>query len=161
MANYFLGLMHGMVFETTTESLTGDYLYSDFATKYGAAEKDTTLNTLVKIPFIGNVAGICRVALGIIHTIGHLIAALVTWDKGHLFHAAKGCCEIIRGLIETLPIIGRIFANLYNSRPVWDPQGEGARSWWMIKIYNPNKPDGLDVWMNNWNPFPPAFYIKA
>ncbi|KAF3361460.1 hypothetical protein PHSC3_001834 [Chlamydiales bacterium STE3] len=158
MANITLGLLHGMVMETKVESFTGKYLYSDFAT--GKAEKDTTLNTLTKVPFIGIVAGIARVALGIIHTVGHLLGALFTFDKGHLFHASKGMCEILRGFIETLPIIGRIFANSCNSAPINDC-GMGDRSWWMIKIYNPEKPDGLDQWMDNWSDFPKCFYIKS
>jgi len=158
LVNFTTGLMHGMVWETNVESFTGKYLYSDFAT--GKAEKDTTLNTLVKIPFVGIVAGVARVALGLIHSIGHLLAALVTFKKGHLFHASKGVCEILRGVIESIPLIGRIFANSYNSAPLCDFE-EGGRSWWMIKIYNPDKPDGLDQWMDNWSTFPRCFHIKA
>lgn len=161
MANILVGLLHGMVIETTTESWTGEYLYSDFATKYGQAEKDSQLNTIVKIPFLGIVGGIVRVALGIIHTLGHLTLAVIKQDKGHIFHASKGLCEVLRGLIESVPLIGRIFANFYNSAPINDPFHEGSRTWWMIKIYNPQKPDGLDVWMNYWHPFPSAFYVKA
>lgn len=157
MANFTLGLLHGMVWETDVESFTGKYLYSDFAT--GKAEKDCTLNTLVKIPFVGIAAGVARVALGIIHTVGHLLGALFTFKKGHLFHASKGACEILRGVIESLPIIGRIFANTYNFVPFYDP--DGVRTWWMIKIYNPNKPDGLDQWMDNWSTFPKCYYVKA
>ena len=159
MANILGGLFHGMVLETTAESWTGPYLYSDFAT--GNGEKDTALNTLVKIPFIGILGGIMRMALGIIHTLGHLFAFVFTQDKGHLFHAAKGLCEMLRGGIEAIPVIGRIFANFYSSRPIYDPLNHGARSWWMIKIYNPQQPDGLDQWMNNWRDFPQAFYVKA
>lgn len=158
MANIAFGLLHGMVFETNVESYTGKYLYSDFAT--GKGEKDTTLNTLVKIPFIGIIAGVVRIALGIIHTLGHLLAALFTLKTGHLFHASKGVCEILRGGIEIIPVIGRIFTNVFNSAPVHD-FGEGGRSWWMIKIYNPEKPDGLDVWMNHWAGFPICYYMKA
>lgn len=152
------GLFHGLVMETTVESWTGDFLYSDYAT--GKGEKNSTLNTAVEIPFVGILAGVMRVVLGIIHSIGHLIAALVTGKKGHLFHAAKGGCEILRGLIEALPIIGRIFANLYNSNPWYDPEDIGTQCWWMIKIYNPLKADGLDQWMDNWNRFPECYYIK-
>jgi hypothetical protein len=159
MTNTILGLLHGVVVETDVESLTGKYLYSDFAT--GKGKKDSTLNTLTKIPFVGIIAGVARVGLGIIHTIGHLFAALFTLQKGHLFHASKGTCEILRGIIETVPIIGRIFANFYNSTPVYDPYGEGGRAWWMIKIYNPKNPDGLDKWMNNWYGFPRCFYVKG
>lgn len=158
MANITLGLLHGMVLETRTESITGKYLYSDFAS--GKASKDTTLNLLTKIPFVGIAAGVARVALGIIHTVGHLLAATFTFKKGHLFHAAKGGAEILRGAIEALPIIGRLFANQYNSAPVVDMYGDGGRSWWMIKIYNPDKPDGLDIWMDLWWHFPACFQMK-
>ena len=61
MVNILAGLLHGMVIETTCESVTGEALYSDFAT--GKGEKNSALNTCVKIPFIGIVAGIVRVAL--------------------------------------------------------------------------------------------------
>lgn len=154
MSNFTIGLLHGMVWETNVESFTGKYLYSDFA--IGKAKKDTALNNLVQIPLIGIAAGITRVALGLIHTVGHLLGALFTFKKGHLFHASKGACEILRGIIETIPVIGRLFANQYNSS-----EDGNARSWWMIKIYNPKKPDGLDKWMDNWSDFPPCFHIKA
>ncbi len=158
MANFVSGLLHGMVFETDVESWTGQYLYSDFAT--GKAEKDTTLNTLVKIPFIGIAAAIGKVVLLVFHTLGHLCLALVTLKKGHLFHAAKGACEILRGGIEIIPIVGRIFTNAYNSTPRFDPLGMGGRSWWMIKVYNPQKPDGLDEWMDYWVTFPKRFHVR-
>jgi hypothetical protein len=158
MTNITLGLLHGMVIETDVESLTGNYLYSDFAT--GKGEKDSTLNSMVQFPVVGIAAGVARVALGIVHTLGHLFAALLTLKKGHLFHASKGACEILRGAIETIPIIGRIFANLFNSTIACDDLDEGNRSWWMIKIYNPNKPDGLDKWMDNWSNFPSYFHVK-
>jgi hypothetical protein len=160
MANLVVGLLHGMVLETTAESWTGEYLYSDFSTsaQRKGCEKDTTLNGLVKIPLLGNVAAVGRIALGIIHVIGHLLAAAVTFNKGHLFHASKGVCEIFRGVIEAIPLIGRIFANFYNSIPI---EMSEARCWWMIKIYNPNKPDGLDHYMNQWKGFSPTFYVKA
>ncbi len=156
MASFVHKLLHGMVWETNVESFTGEYLYSDFAV--GKGEKDTTLNSLTQVPVVGIVAGVARVALGVIHTIGHLLAALFTLKKGHLFHAAKGACEILRGIIESIPIIGRIFANLCNASYDAD---EGNRSWWIIKIYNPEKPDGLDQWMDNWEDFPKYFYVKS
>lgn len=141
-------LLHGIVVKANIESFTGKYLYSDFAT--GKGEKDSALNIAAKIPLVGVVAGVVRIALAIIHTVGHLFAALVTFKEDHLWHAAKGACELLRGLIETIPIIGRIFANCFN----YDDKDYDCRSWWMIKIYNPEKPDGLDLWMNNWSDFP-------
>lgn len=154
-------LLTGIVVESTVKSYTGNFLYSDYATVRG--NKNSVLNTCAKIPIIGIFAGITRIAIGIIHTIGHLFAALITQNKGHLFHAAKGACEILRGVIETTPILGRIFANLYNSSPPLYTEGweEGGRSWWMIKMYNPEKPDGLDKWMGNWHTYPKELYVKA
>lgn len=158
-----MSLFAGLIVETNVGSLTGKYLYSDFAS--GRGQKNTPLNTIVKIPVIGIAGGIARIGLGIIHTFGHLIAALVTLKKGHLYHAAKGGCEILRGTIETTPLIGRIFANTYNGIPCSDffaiNASIGNRSWWMLKIYDPAKPDGLDQWMGNWRNWPASNYVKV
>jgi hypothetical protein len=157
MPNVALGLLHGMVLETTAPSFTGEYLYSDYA--FGPKGfKSSTLNTLTKIPVLGIPAGIARVALACIHTLVHFIAGCVTFNKGHLFHAAKGICEGIRGMIEAIPIAGRVFANLYTVEPIDDEINH--RSWWMIKIYNPQRPDGLDEQMDGWSYFPRCFYGK-
>lgn len=154
-------LLVGIVVETTVNSYTGNVLYSDYAT--GLGEKNSFLNKCAKVPIIGIVAGVLRIVLGIIHTLGHLFAALFTQKRGHLYHAAKGLCEILRGSIEALPIMGRVFANLYNSSPALYSQNweEGGRSWWMIKMYNPEKPDGLDKWMNLWMDYPAYYYVKV
>lgn len=150
-------ILNGFVVQTDVESWTGKALYSDFA--MGKANKDTPLNRVIKIPVIGIVGGLARVALGIIHTVGHLFLALVTRKKGHLFHAAKGGCEILRGLIEAMPGLGRLFAYKYN--PSYASRRLGTRSWWIIKIYNPKKPDGLDQWMDNWKHYPEAHKVYA
>jgi len=142
----------GWIIETETESYTGKYLYGDFVGDEDDDILTTPLNTCSKIPFIGIVAGITRAALGIIHVIGHVFAAAVTRDKGHLYHALKGSCEVLRGLIESIPVIGRIFSNLMLRLDGGDAFGRYAtgRSWMCIKIYNPKKPDGLDQVMNLW-----------
>jgi hypothetical protein len=75
-----------------------------------------------------------------------LLAALFTFEKGHLYHAAKGSCEFLRELIESLPFIGRKFACycvIYGD-------------WWIIKIYNPNKPGWEGV-----KPSLPTGYVIA
>ena len=143
----------------------------DLAKQY---EKIPTLNSLAKLPFIGIVAGVSRMALAVIHSIGHGVAYLITKDKGHLYHAAKGGCEFLRGLIEALPIIGRIFANLYAPKAIhyskyemldWDNNTSlgGDRTWWMIKMYDPNSPDNLDRWTNDWSGYPEHYplYMKV
>lgn len=163
-------LLHGIVVETKTESWTGPYLYSD----YVEHKQVPCLNCFAKVPLLGNIAGIIRMALSIIHIVGHLLAACVTWDKGHLIHAAKGCTEFLRGLIESIPIVGQIFAQCYNPGHDWcfwndpgfengDPDytPEQSASWWMIKIYNPQKPDYLDNGMSKWANFPKEYYYKA
>lgn len=58
-------------------------------------------------------------------------------------HALKGVCEIGRGLIEATPIVGRIFANLNHA--------SGSRTWWIIKICNPEQPDPLDCAYYGWD----------
>jgi hypothetical protein len=151
-------LLIGMVVENRTPSWTGQYLYSDFAMQDGVVQKNSMLNNLSQIPFVGILAGIGRMALGIIHSIGHLFAYLLKQDKGHLYHAAKGGCEILRGGIEAIPVIGRIFSWLYMI-----PSSD-TRCWWMLKMYNPDSPDGLDRFMNQWNDWKvkaPQLYVRA
>lgn len=151
-------LLIGTVVESKIPSWTGEYLYSDFAIQNGVVQKNSLLNNLSQIPFVGILAGVARVALAIIHSIAHLFAYLITKDKGHLYHAAKGGCEILRGAIEAIPVIGRIFAWLY-ILPL-----RNARCWWMIKMYNPDSPDGLDRYMDHWADWrieAPQLYFRA
>jgi hypothetical protein len=173
-------LLSGIVIETHAESLTGSVLYSDVRhtavhgdpnrydpyNPFRKVPSSSYLNGMAQIPILGIVAGVARVALGAIHTVGHLFAALITQNKGHLWHAAKGGCEMIRGVIEAIPLIGRIFAGTYGIS--WNPDQfpfpswcETRFCWWMIKMYNPEKPDALDSFVNNWNAFPRSHYIKA
>ncbi len=143
-------LLQGIVVETKTTSLMGDFLYSD---KYHPECESNRpihigtfghlLNTLSSKPIIGIAVGVTRMALAAIHTVSQLFSTVVTWDKGHLVHAAKGSCEFLRGLIESIPIAGRLFANHYVKH------GE----WWIIKIYNPDAPDSLDNFAGRWKSF--------
>lgn len=113
------------------------------------SEHTTFLNRASKVLFIGIAAGITRMVLAIFHIIGHLIAS-INGNKGHLYHAAAGGCEFLRGLIEATPIIGRIFANCYlhptieyrEDMTVEDLRGN--RCWWMMKIYCTEAPDNFD-----------------
>lgn len=150
-----VNLLQGIVVETRAESLTGHYFYSDrmHSDEPTSIEIQPFLNQLSTINIIGIAAGIIRMALAIIHCIGHLFATILTFNKGHLFHVAKGGCEFLRGFIEAIPFIGRIFANVYYHH------GE----WWIIKIYNPMRPDTLDEYANNWDSFkenrPSAYFV--
>lgn len=159
------GLLNGIVVETDIGSFTGKYLYSDYiqGPKYGHRvgvkqeyyNKDSALNKLAKIPVLGVAAGVARIALGIIHAIGHLIAALITLQNGHLYHACKGLCEILRGSIESIPVIGNLFAIKYHDIPSCQCGCcSPCYSWWMIKIYNPQIPDDLDKYISDWEKCP-------
>lgn len=146
-------LLVGMVVETRTRSYTGEYLlYSD----YGSIEvytqargrhfetQDPLLNQIARWGsplFLNVLVGITRIVVAVFHIIGHLFAALITQDKGHLYHAAKGGCEALRGLIEMIPIIGNLFSAFYSVSCL---SYGNSRSWWMIKIYNPDRPDVID-----------------
>lgn len=143
-------LLQGIVVETKTQAgLTGAFLYSDRYYRSEDPRNDHVtvvlapgdiLNCLSKIPLIGIAAGLTRMALAVIHSLGHLFAALITFDKGHCVHAAKGGCEFLRGFIEAIPGLGRNFATYYVEN------GE----WWIMKIYNPDMPDTLDRHAGYW-----------
>jgi len=153
-------LLAGIVVESKVPSAIGEYLYSDFAIQNGIVLKNCALNNLAQIPFLGFVAGVARIALATIHTVGHLIGYASTnlREIGHLYHAGKGVSEAIRGVIEAIPVVGLLFAWIYNP-PIRD-----GRSWWMIKMYNPDKPDGLDRYMqgwHNWKNDVPQLYVNA
>ncbi len=154
-------LLRGSVVETTRKSWTGPLFYSDAKSVHDTSfttdsPELTTLNLLALYPIVGIAAGVLRMILATIHCIGHLLlAAFLKHNKGHLYHAAKGGCEFLRGFIEALPIAGRIFSWYYC-------QNKGY--WWMIKIYNPQNPDYLDSHMHNWQDFAknrPTAYVMA
>lgn len=107
----------GLVFQTDVKSPLSSILYSDSESFTPAScsleqgfEKIPFLSKAAVIPFIGTIAGIIRCTLALFHTIGHLFAALVTFNQGHLMHAVKGGAELIRGMIEAIPAIGTLFA---------------------------------------------------
>ena len=151
-------LLKGVVVETRTQSLTGPLFYSD--TTFPGADEFVTihfqhpLNELSTWYVVGIAAGVARMGLATIHMLGHSFAALVTFDKGHCYHVAKGACEFLRGSIEAIPVIGRLFARIYYNDGLW----------WMIKIYNPDAPDSLDLHASRWSHFKqarPTGYVTA
>ncbi|NGX60531.1 MAG: hypothetical protein KR126chlam3_01707 [Chlamydiae bacterium] len=147
-------LCKGIVVETRTQSWTGPYFYSDKEHTGIDYYNGPLLNELSRVFIIGIAAGITRMALAVIHCVGHLFMAVVTLSKGHSFHVAKGGCEFLRGLIEAIPFAGRKFANLYFEH------GE----WWIIKIYNPDDPDSLDRYADHWKGLRknrPTAYVQA
>lgn len=148
-------LLQGIVAETSTGSWSGYLLYSDpFYRENGSIKTQPFLNKMATKNVIGIAVGIFRMALAIIHAVGHLFVALVTFNKGHVFHAAKGGCEFLKGFIEAIPFIGRAFAHIYYDNGVL---------WWMIKIYNPEQPDAVDKMRHEWESFreyrPSAYFV--
>lgn len=119
------------------------------------------LNKWAAIPIIGCLAGITRMVLAIFHILGHLLAAIFTCDSGHLGHAAKGVAEFVRGLIETIPIIGRIFVWIYDP-PAFNPLGITFYNdrvnveccFFIVKIYNPNQLDKIDLYFAKKGDYP-------
>ena len=106
------------IINTNTVSWTGSILYSDahevnanregYSTK--RVVKQSFLNNWAMVPVLGIGAGAFRVVLAIIHTLGHLAAAVIQQNLEHTSHAMKGCAELLRGLIEMVPIAGRVFS---------------------------------------------------
>lgn len=144
------------VFQTTCSSITGKVLYSDtYVSRY--FEEDTIediplLNRVTAIPVIGHLGALLRIVLSILHMIGHSLAAVIFRDSGHLAHVAKGGAELLRGIIEFIPIGGRIFVWGYDTRdcstglvPQYFKVEVGR--YFLIKIYNPNEPDRVDQYL--------------
>jgi hypothetical protein len=146
------------ILKTNCGSLTGNLLYSDtYAKTKGLYDSGPsiyvmpTLNTLAAIPLLGPLAGILRVALAIIHMIGHTVAALIFWNTGHFCHVAKGGTELLRGVIEMIPIVGRLFAWFYDARAPLIPTSQSSTkysySWFILKISNPFLCDEIDRYL--------------
>ncbi len=135
----------GFIVKTNVTSWMGKILYSDFYSVRKSEDRETQiqdpfLNQIARLPVIGIIAGITRSTLAIIHILGHLFAALITRKTGHVYHAAKGACEFSRGLLEAVPIVGRIFSWSYTG--VFSPVSTG--SFWILKIHNSENPDLFD-----------------
>jgi hypothetical protein len=142
-------------FETGCESLTGKILYSDSYAEKSYEEPIEImplLNTCAAVPFLGIIVGVARIALAILHIIGHLLATAIFSDRGHLFHAAKGGAELLRGIIEALPIVGRLFVWYHDTR-IRTCFAFSSRtisySCFIVKIYNPENPDPIDLLLQN------------
>ena len=139
----FPDLLQGIVIETKLPSWTGEILYSDTGHNDHATMdvQYSVLDYLARVPIIGVVAGIIRIALAALHILNHTLALIFTLDSRHCIHLAKGGCEFLKGLIQSIPIVGHLF-----TRSWIENDGE----WWIIKIYNPDMPDSLDEHANLW-----------
>ena len=100
------------------DSWTGQILYSDIHVDLvdddniptGYAKERHFLNNMTYIPVIGSLAGVARIALAVVHILLHFLAAVFTCNWDHLAHVVKGSAELLRGIIETIPVVGTIFA---------------------------------------------------
>lgn len=140
------------------ESLTGKLLYSDTYIQFPKADSQEKmkmqmplLNKLAAMPFIGHFSGIFRSLFAVVHIAVHLVLALFYWEREHLAHVVKGCAEFVRGIIETLPFVGRLFAWTYGppAFPLKFLNSKRAKSeeearCFLVKITNPDKLDKLD-----------------
>lgn len=144
------------IIQTTCSSITGKFLYSDtYVSRHfeeGIVEQIPLLNRVTAIPIVGHLGAGIRIALAIIHITGHTFAALIFLDSGHLCHVAKGGAELLRGIIEMIPLAGRIFVWIYDSRdcgcggPYYSRVEVGR--YFLVKIYNPTQPDQIDQYLS-------------
>lgn len=135
-------------FETNTQSYTGQILYSDCLDIHNLQKDETHrpfLNKLAIIPVVESLAGVARFVLSIIHMIGHTLAALLTWNKEHFYHVVKGAAELVRGIIEMIPIIGTIFVLSHDARrPLVERVGHYHCDWtsFLVRIHSKTPSDG-------------------
>ncbi len=157
----FSDLLKGIVIETKLPSWSGKILYSDTVhhaehyEDHSLMVEYSNLDYIASVPIVGVAAGITRVALAVLHMLNHTLALIFTFDSRHCIHLAKGGCEFLKGLIQSVPIVGHLFA-----RSWMENEGE----WWIIKIYDPDKPDTLDAHANFWQTLKrtrPSAYIIA
>lgn len=153
---------------TSVSSITGSLFYSDQIWKscrscQGLCENLGVpfLNQLANVPIIGRITGLVRIILAPIHIVGHLIASLVTRNVEHLCHVLKGLTELLRGILEIIPIIGEIFSWCYNPSLInCDLSHRNDTDWvkhsnfFLVKIYNPDQPDQIDEMMDVSRLFP-------
>lgn len=113
------------MFSATGKMLSGTERRPDIFTIYtqeegrkkvgmGASEQDamarSRLNICGYIPGVSTLTGAGRSLLGTVHTIVHLASAMFDSKNrsDHLAEAALGGKNMLRGLVETVPVIGNI-----------------------------------------------------
>lgn len=111
------------MFSATGNVLSGSFHRPDIYTlwepqanqEFGDTQP-SKLNLLGYIPGVSTVSGSIRTLLGIIHTIVHLVAAIFNAKNRayHLKEAGLGVRNIIRGLVEIIPIAGNITCLTYD-----------------------------------------------
>ncbi len=157
----FSDLLKGIVIETKLSSWSGKILYSDTVhhaehyEDHSLMVQYSDLDYIASVPIVGVAAGITRVALAVLHMLNHTLALIFTFDSRHCIHLAKGGCEFLKGLIQSIPIAGHLFTRSWMKN-----NGE----WWIMKIYNPDEPDTLDKHAILWQTLKrtrPSAYIIA
>lgn len=78
------------------------------STRSHLESRTCTLNKLGYCPGIGTITGCGRTLLGIVHSIVHLTSAIFDSKNRakHLKEAKLGSKNIVRGLVEMIPVIG-------------------------------------------------------
>ncbi len=144
-----------MFFETSVTSVTGNLCYSHQVYKPCQSSWDQStvpfLNKLSNVFLIGRVAGVFRAIIVAIHITAHLLASVATRKLGHLCHVAAGFAELLRSIIEMIPIIGEIFSWIYNPAILvfmpshyCDDSCAGNANFFLIKVCNPEDQDSVD-----------------
>jgi len=120
-----------MSFSATGNLLLGSdkrpdlYTYMAYETKKDGSDsldgktEIPLINKLGFFPVVSTITGIGRILLGIVHTIVHLACAIFTTGKlrqHHLEEAALGAKHIVRGLVESIAIIGNILLVIYDAK---------------------------------------------
>lgn len=139
-----------MFLTTKAQSLTGPLFYSDQWWDFGYgndADNVPFLNSFANVPILGRIAGVVRLVLALIHAVGHSFAAIFISSE-HLKHVAKGGTELLRGVIESIPVVGEIFSWCYNPNMIKDflnpKEFKPEWNFFLIKITNPDAPDLID-----------------
>nr|MBA2729050.1 hypothetical protein [Parachlamydiaceae bacterium] len=80
-----------------------------WSTSTSTDSSNTKLNLLGYIPAVSTISGLARALLGVVHTIVHLACSIFSDHREHhLQEALLGAKNIVRGLVEAVPIIGNI-----------------------------------------------------
>ncbi len=80
-----------------------------WSTSRSIESTNAKINLLGYIPVVSTITGLGRALLGVIHTIEHLAGAIFSDHREHhLQETLLGAKNIVRGLVEAVPVIGNI-----------------------------------------------------
>jgi len=108
-----------LILQTNITSYSGNFIYSDRSWSIDPkpkttdfelkVHKTTLLNQVACMPCFSLFSSIVRIVAAVFHTLAHLTLAAIYRNKEHCYHALKGCCTILEGLIEMTPIAGLVY----------------------------------------------------